>query len=1278
MINKKSPFPLSKRITLFSILVVLILATFSEYQSIQLNTTKNIKNTPEQTNKAFYQVPAQKIHSFINTKNYTLLAATNLGLLAYDGKDWQNLLAEETFSVKTVNNQLFAGTRKGINISKDQGKTWQLSNEGLVKGLVPLSIETIEGQNPIYIGTDRHGIFRSNDGGSSWQAINNGLPPAIGINPFEVIKRLSVAPSDPDLIFASTESSGIYFSKDGGSIWQKANLQLPGEFPYRVNPPFVSFDTSSGAIYALINFPIHSHLMEHSIQKSLDGGSTWELVGKLPSNQTVFDFSVIGNIANVKSTKGIQEINLSNLADEEKRKLLYSSSIPSNLATLPGTEADFERDNIAILHDNGKLTDFFSQDLTAFGQEVGKRFYQRHGDEYDVLVTFLDTNFVFSFTGEAFAYNLPVQNQVIGIGKRGGFLNGGPAGYGSKGRLISFCNLGNLDKYTTNFNQNVFITNSSLDILSHEVGHTWSAFLRFDDNGVTSDELLGRQLAHWSFFFNSNSSELEGNTYQDIGNGQFRITGATSRYNDFDLYAMGLSGGASSSFVISKPTAIDPKINDGVSEIDITKKESRTLPPLAPPDFPALTVTGTRKNVSLADVVKVEGPRIPARETTPLRVGFVLLVPVGQEPDSESISKLSSFRKAWLNQFASITNNRSVDANLPFRDGSDKLAPKITVQSPNNGDLIPSGAIITITWDSSDLGGIAKHDILLSLDGGKTFPVTIAKLLNGQTKKFEYEVPEEIFSNDVRIKVVATDYAGNIAEDANDTSFQIEKETTAPAITVNRPNGGEQIIAGSPFLITWTSTDNGKLQSHDVNVSLDGGKTFRSIFSGVPGTTQSFLWQVPSDFSTADARIQVIAKDSAGNSASDISDKSFSIVQKDTTPPQVQLLSPIGGEKLQAGGQFNITWSTSDASPIKSHELQLSTNSGQSYDSVIISGLSGSTRNFIWQVPNIETTTARIKLIATDAQNNSSQDVSTQNVTITRQDVTAPTVKVISPNGGENLRAGESITISWQSTDNTALRSQRVSLSLDGGNTFSVPIADGLGANTFSATFKIPDNAQSAKGRIRVEATDINSFTGQDISDNDFTIVGKDITPPQVKVISPNGNEVLANSDSVKITWQVSDNVGVTSQDIQISTDGGTNYRTLQSGLAGNIQEFTLDLNAIQSERAKIKILARDAQNNLGSDDSDNVFAVLAKPVINDVKYNNTGRKLTIFATGISASTEVTINNKVISANKKFKANKGTLILKGNLSDLNLRSGDNILLIKERTLISGAFKLNLP
>lgn len=1279
MPNKNTLVSLSKKLFLFFTLTTLLIFAFSEPKTAKLQTN-NLKTYNADFSKAIYSIPAQKTYNTITLEN-TVLAATNVGLLNYDGKQWKQLLAEETFAIKTtLDKRLIAGTRQGILISNDSGKSWYTSNQGLVNGLVPLSIELADKDQRIYIGTDRHGVFRSDDSGKTWEAVNIGLPASIGINPFAVVKRLAIDPSDSNLVFASTDSNGIYLSQNGGKVWQKAKLDLPGIFSHRVNPPFVSFDKASNTIYALVTFPIHSHLLENSIHKSIDNGQTWELVGKLAANQDFYDFAVANNTATVKTSKNIQTIDLVQLADEEKRKFLFNGAVLPNAPVIPGTEADFEKEDIAVLHDDGKFASIFTSNLIGNGQEVAKRFYERHGDDYDILINFVDPAYGFSFTGDggAVAYNATVQNQIGGIGRGAGTINGGPAGYGSKGRLLAFCNLGNLNQYSSDVNENIFITNSTLDVLSHEVAHTWGAYLHFDDNGVTSDELLGRQLAHWNFFFNSNASELEGNAYQDLGNGKFKITGATSRYNGFDLYAMGLTSSASASFIVSKPTSVDPQLSVGGSPIDVTQIDARGLPPLAPPDFDALTVTGTRKDVSLADVLKVEGPRIPSKDPQTLKVGFVLIVPLGNEPDPETLDKLSIIRKAWLRQFTMLTGGaRTIDATTPAKGGSDTKPPKITVKGPNGGDVIPAGSIITISWDSSDENGIAKHDILLSFDGGITYPFAIAKSLNGSTQKFDYTLPPDLFSSNVKIKVVAVDYAGNKAEDANDVSFVIERETVPPTVKVEKPNGGEQVIAGSPFLITWTSSDNGMLQSHDVNVSLDGGKSFRSIFSGLPGTSQSFLWQVPDILTSSDARIQIVAKDASGNMASDISDKSFSIVTKDNTVPQVRLTAPIGGESLQANGQFNISWTSSDNAQLARHELQLSTNSGLTFDTIIATGLSGSAQNFIWQVPDLEIATARVKIIATDSQNNSSQDTSSKDVAITKRDVTAPKVKVMSPNGGEMLRAGENINISWQTTDNVAVKSQRISLSLDSGSTFSVQVADALAASASSFIFKVPDTIQTTKARIKVEATDTSNITGSDISDADFTIAGKDTVAPQVTVVFPNGGEVAANSDMLKVSWRSSDNVAVVSQDIQISLDGGTSYNTLQSGLAGNVQEMVLDVRSFQSEKAKIKIIARDSQNNVGSDESDNTFALLAKPLITDIKYNSPGNKLLIFATGISANSDVEINGQIVKATRKFKSQKGLLSLTGSLSQLNLRIGDNIILVKERGLASGAFKLNI-
>ena len=57
---------------------------------------------------------------------------------------------------------------------------------------------------------------------------------------------------------------------------------------------------------------------------------------------------------------------------------------------------------------------------------------------------------------------------------------------------------------------------------------------------MNSRALLGRDEAHWSFFFASDASVMEGNDIEDLGGGVFRTVGAVSRYSALDQYAMGL------------------------------------------------------------------------------------------------------------------------------------------------------------------------------------------------------------------------------------------------------------------------------------------------------------------------------------------------------------------------------------------------------------------------------------------------------------------------------------------------------------------------------------------------------------------------------------------------------------------------------------------------------------------------------------------------------------------------------------------------------------------
>ena len=65
-----------------------------------------------------------------------------------------------------------------------------------------------------------------------------------------------------------------------------------------------------------------------------------------------------------------------------------------------------------------------------------------------------------------------------------------------------------------------------VSVLGQEVGHRWLAYFDFrDHNRQQSDALLGRQLAHWSFFMDSDASVMEGNDIEDLGGGSFRTIG---------------------------------------------------------------------------------------------------------------------------------------------------------------------------------------------------------------------------------------------------------------------------------------------------------------------------------------------------------------------------------------------------------------------------------------------------------------------------------------------------------------------------------------------------------------------------------------------------------------------------------------------------------------------------------------------------------------------------------------------------------------------------------
>jgi hypothetical protein len=273
---------------------------------------------------------------------------------------------------------------------------------------------------------------------------------------------------------------------------------------------------------------------------------------------------------------------------------------------------------------------------------VARKFYATHGDEYQQLVIYTSRRLVPAGT---FSFEQTVHNTDAGIGAPQDDFS---RDYGSGGRLESFVTMDQIGKYPDDLNQRFLGEDSALSVLAHEVGHRWLANARFRDGAATSAELLGRDDVHWSFFFDSDGSFLEGNDLEAQADGRFRTAGASLRYSALDQYLMGLRDASEVPpvFFVRNPSGTDT--DDG--------REPQT----------GVTFAGTRKDVTIADIVAAIGDRTP--RGTPwaraYRQAFVF-VAVGGAADPAAIAKVERIRAAFPAFFAQGVEGRgSVDPTL--------------------------------------------------------------------------------------------------------------------------------------------------------------------------------------------------------------------------------------------------------------------------------------------------------------------------------------------------------------------------------------------------------------------------------------------------------------------------------------------------------------------------------------------------------------------------------------------------------------------------------------
>jgi hypothetical protein len=488
----------------------------------------------------------------------------------------------------------------------------------------------------------------------------------------------------------------------------------------------------------------------------------------------------------------------------------------------------------------------------------------------------------------------------------------------------------------------------------------------------------------------------------------------------------------------------------------------------------------------------------------------------------------------------------------------------ITVVSPNGGEIWPIGGVQTIRWTSSSVTGNVRID--LSRNGGSSWSTIMASTANDGSEPWTVTGPT---TTGARIRIVSL---ANLAiSDMSDRDFIIG----TIAFRVQGENGkllsgivvtlftGQRTLSGT--------TDTSGMIAFDASCSTtlvsDPNKVYYNyLFS------ERFCRTGPYVYTVTLSRVRIPSTSLWQiYAATDITPRDVAALGwslfKSFTPRQLKTVADVASKVSSAIEAANFAVDC------------MAPAIGLDSSVCIPAGL------LIYQISQMAPSPTDIVYSMLKTVLKVDDDTLVGMYTKRGEPpifVRFPWVRILSPNGWEVWNIGTTQIIKWESVAVTG--NVRIDLSRDGGSTWTAIIANtpNDGSETWTVT-----GSPTTRARIRVVS--LANTAIWDMSDRDFTI--RDVTPPTVRVISPNGGEAWKVGETRSIKWTASDNVGVTRIDIFYSTDGGKSWKTIATGLS-NTGSYNWVVPNTPSTNCLVRVDAYDAAGNKGSDASDKSFTI--------------------------------------------------------------------------------------
>ncbi len=334
--------------------------------------------------------------------------------------------------------------------------------------------------------------------------------------------------------------------------------------------------------------------------------------------------------------------------------------------------------------------------------EIVKEVLSQYEDDFDAVTVF--TTFPDGGSQGSVAWYLGIRSSVTGVGAQpmdtGGWWGSGPGG-----KLHGFINMQYVGKYGDDLgNPNNWVH----AVMAQEFGHRWGTFLWYvDENGQTSDAMLGRDDAHWASTLQANGSVMDGSEWVVTGDNKFWLKANNYRFSELDQYIMGLRGPEEVPdwFLIKNASYQGQQIN---------------------PAWPlpnGVTITGNAETISIDQVIAAHGPRTPDHLTAPKEFRLAIVLVTRPDESQTSVSAFVQRLEAFRNTFEQVSNQMAdgrmkicTQVSAPCDSAGVGIESMSVREHEGNGDsIIDPGEIVAIDFSVKSTGFGDAPEVLVEL-----------------------------------------------------------------------------------------------------------------------------------------------------------------------------------------------------------------------------------------------------------------------------------------------------------------------------------------------------------------------------------------------------------------------------------------------------------------------------------------------------------------------------------------------------------------------------------